>query len=690
MKVLKLDTLEGSSAVPDSLTAVHDDLTVICGEDSLVVPKDPAEVDAVIGRGDCSPGAALINMMLGWRTHPHTYLIPCWFPIEKKALDRNCLWPRLAIDRFDGECDAANLDTWLRDITEWQQSRMQFTNNGTIEERSALELAASLSLRRASGVLSVFDDEGAGGRFLFCDGNLVSGNLKHLRSAEAFYEFLCMAGGGYEWENSLKLTGDGDPRPLSQVIPEALRLIHGANLLYHFAPDFDSAIEKTDSESALDDSASAYYEEQREIYGLVKENISISQILEASPLSRPRTMVLLAKWFSLNDIASTRTPREVPEPKCRVLIVDDSPLMCRALEGIFSGDPRLEPAGVAHDGMEALRLIGETNPDVVTLDLQMPKMDGLSTLKHILIREPKPVVVLSAFTKETSRQTYESFKFGAVDVLTKPANGAAVHSEAFQVQELCDRVFDASQVHLHAVKYIRRKKLSGADVTKPPAKTSTANAENLLLVLCGEGGFPSLIKLVFAVRDPEHIPPTVVGTAMPARVVEALVFNLQKDTQIPMEVVSGPRTLEPGVLYFLPNEKSWGFLREAERIRIEGGNAPHGKDRFFDALLASAAESLGPHAVAVLLSGTGQDGLEGLRQCLQAGGRGFALCPYACLRPDLPQKAIEQGYATELKTISDLAELFDGVPWPNQNMTQKQTTEQPALDGNWKEHPTWD
>ncbi len=95
----------------------------------------------------------------------------------------------------------------------------------------------------------------------------------------------------------------------------------------------------------------------------------------------------------------------------------------RSAAKYFGLDSRFEIVGVAHDGVEALALIEKLKPDVVTLDIQMPRMDGLTALKHIMIRDPRPVVVLSAFTKQTSRLTYESFKYGAVDVCTKPSKG---------------------------------------------------------------------------------------------------------------------------------------------------------------------------------------------------------------------------------------------------------------------------
>ena len=658
MKVLILDTRGKNPSLHDCLTGTRADISIIREEDSLTIPKDPAGVDVIIAGEECTPGSELNDMVLGWRAHPHTYLIPVWFPVDRKTFEKTSLWPGLAIDRFDRDYDSRSFEDWLTAVTEWQQSRMHFSGSGTLDARSALELATSLCLRRASGVLSVFDDEGGKGRMEFREGSLTSASLRHLRDREAFFEFLCMSRGAFTWESSSASPTEGALQPLSQLICDGLEQIREGNLLYRFSPDFDARIRKTESQSALDDSATASFPEQNTIYGLIEGNLSINQILEASPLSRPSTMTVLARWFSLTDITTiSQGPAEAEpvEPPCNVLVVDDSALMCKALQGIFSADPRLRIAGIAHDGMEALRLIGECKPDVVTLDLQMPKMDGLTTLKHILIRDPRPVVVLSAFTRETSSQTYESFKYGAVDVLAKPAGGSGAAFES-EHRELCDRVFQASRVQLGAIQYIRRRKRS-AELESQHESASPDG--NVTIVLCGAGGFPSLLRLIFSISDPGRMPLTLVGLAMSRRAVEALVVNLKKDTPVPVNEVSAAGPLDRNGCYFLSMERGYRLAGDENRLLIEqNGTHPHGRQAF-DTLLESAAEALGPRLAAVLISGTGEDGIEGMRRVRSAGGLGLALSPEVCIRPDLSRKVIALGYAGEVKTIDELAGWFD-------------------------------
>jgi len=657
MNVLILSEPSNKPAV-EELTAAMGDLNIIHGDDVLGVPKDPARVDVIIGCGDCSPGSALNDFMLGWRTHPHTCLIPCWFQVEKKVFEQNGIWPRLAIDRFDPDFHTEALSEWLPAVSEWQQNRMHFNNNGSLEARSALELATSLYLRRASGVLSVIDNGGAEGIFHFSDGNLISAVMEHLRDIEAFYEFLCMSCGWYTWESKTNLPNQSEPQSISRLIAAGLQSIQDANLLFYFITDFDCTITTTESQSSLDDSATASFQEQKQLYALIEGNVPVSQIIQSSPLSRPSTMAILAKWFSLEDITIRKTPAE---SRCRVLVVDDSPLMCRALQTIFTEDPRIELAGIAHDGLEALRLIGEYKPDVVTLDLQMPKMDGLTALKHIMIRNPKPVVVVSAFTRETSPQTYEAFRYGAVDVLAKPSGKDAAVLER-EARELRDRVAQAARVRIEAAQYIRRRPNAVGAPARSNGNGCGGVGADSLIVVCGDGGFSLLLKVFFALSGLHEPPSVVCSTALSARAIQALVPCLAADCGLaitpfcPPGGVLAPRTSVVGSREhpFRPVEANGAIT--LEMVKTNGSVRP------FDALLSGAAEILGKSAVALLISGEGEDGIDGMRRIREVGGRAFVLSPEMCPKQDLPRKILMEGCAVELKTVSAIVAELAACP----------------------------
>jgi two-component system chemotaxis response regulator CheB len=691
MKILLLDSENIHLRRLQEFSCLIDNAIIITGEEIDNYSSDSIIIDIIIGVGDFSTGSKLLDQLLSWRTHPYTYLVPCWLATNNYHFTRNCLWPALAIDCYQAELEPQTFCEWLINVAEWQQNRMHLASCNSLKAHSTLELSTALALRKASGKLTVFDEEGGEGSFVFQGGGLAAASLRHLSGTDAFFEFFSWSQGSYCWEpaNSAQ-PGEGAPA-LDLLIQDGLRLMRESNLLFHFVHDLQHPIKRTESESALDDSATPHFAARREIYYLIDGKISCNQIVDASPLSRPRTMSILAQWFSLGDITMARDawpsgaparrspppepaeapllPAEQPVAPRRLLIVDDSHLMCKALRDIFDQDPRFEIAGIAHDGVEALSLIARHQPDVVTLDMQMPRMDGLTALKHIMIRDPRPVVILSAFTKETSQLTYESFKYGAVDVVTKPAKGQGRQMES-AAQDLRDRVAEASCVRLEAAQYIRCKR-SRRNVQGPPSPSRSKPAEELpgtpwvVLIGCGNGGFPALLKLLFTAAF-ATLPAMVTCMAMPKRVVEALAPNLAKDCPGNIQQLAPGVALEPGVHYIYSYEEYFHLLRDGAQIMPELDVHAPDLQSPVDHLFGKAAEALGARVAALVLSGTGEDGLEGLRAVKRNGGQTFVLSPEACLKPDLPRKVLANGYAREAKSVVELARLLDDCQRPQE------------------------
>jgi two-component system chemotaxis response regulator CheB len=710
MKILLLDPTNACTETLRTFPCVLDEVTIITGEQVDNYSADSSTIDIIIGSGEFGNGSRVIDQLLTWRTHPYTYLVPCWIAMDKAAFTGTCLWPRLAIDHFSPELADQGFCDWLTRVAEWQQTRMHLEGYNTLQRHSALELITSLALRKASGKISVFDEEGGEGYFLFRSGCLAEGQVKHLSGADALFEFMSWLHGSYGWEGGGQVAALDQDQPLDLLIADGLRIMRDANLLYHFLPDLHEPLQRTESQSALHDGAAPFFAARKEIYSLIDGSVSTVQLVEASPLSRPRTMGLLAEWFSLGDIAGVASashplpvPETVPsalvsdadlvEPESvlfdkesleaalqepvelypiseeppavvhRLLIVDDSALMRRALQDIFSKDPRFEVVGVGHDGMEGLDLVERLKPDVVTLDIQMPRMDGLTALKHIMIRDPRPVVILSAFTKETAQVTYESFKYGAVDVCSKPVKGKIQDMEAEQ-RELLDRVAQAACVHLEAAQYIRRGRKRGGAPSPATALASAdadvSSASRVVLIGCGAGGFPSLLKLMFAFSGEDPTSATVACMAMPARVVEALLPNLQKDCARKVVGLTHGSSLEPGACHLYSYDSCFRLQTVDNVIQadleadLSNGPGP------MDYLFQSAARTFGERVTACVLSGIGDDGLAGLQAVKEHGGRGYVLSPHACLKQDLPRRVLELGNAVEVRTVGDMARMLWG------------------------------
>lgn len=663
MKILLLDPGRTVTETVEQIACAFDDLKVVDPERSGASPADPRGIDVIIGVEDPSGQGRIRDLLLSWRTNPHTCLVPCWVHSQGEPVLKRCLWPRLAIDRFDTTLETSTLCNWLSQVSEWQQTRMNIGVSYALSEHSALELATSLSLRNATGRLAVFDNEGNEGTFDFHGGRLMQGSLRHFKGGEAFHEFLSWSCGSYHWNPTQEVAnGREGGESLGVLIPQGLQLLKEANLLYHFIESLDQPITRTESEAALDDGAIPFYREIRKLYHFIQGHVSSRDILEISPISRPRTMGCLAKWFSLGDLRTISQPDS--GPKHRLLIVDDSRFMCKALQSVFETDPRFDIVGVGHDGHDAIRLIEEKQPDVVTLDIQMPRMDGLTALKHIMIRNPRPVVILSAFTKETSRLTYDSFKYGAVDVFAKPASGTleAMDKEA---AELRNRIVQASCVRIEAARVIRRARGNGrheTDTGQPAPKDTSASQNGAIVALCGAGGFPSLLKLLLALPRSSGLPPILVCSALSGKVVEALIPNLRKDSLLRVERIADNTTVGSGTCYLCSHDELVQVQGDASCVRLRVSQPPNGNHRPFDSILRSSADSFEDRTLAVLISGTGDDGVDGMRYVKERGGQALVLSPKACLKPDLAQRVLDEGFAREIANTTELARLLDGYP----------------------------
>ncbi len=658
MNVLLLDPEKKYAEKLRGIAQTIEGAVLIDPDEAGISPSDSANIDLIIGGGSSTGGAAMLDTLLLWRCHPHTCLVPCWVTSGPTFFLKTCSWPHLTIDRFDERLDLRTFLEWVDIVAEWQQNRMQLPMTNRLTNHSPLELATSLALRKATGRLAVFDEEGGEGTFFLRNGCMGNAVLRHLKGAEAFYDFLSWTKGSYQWESTDSVPPSDGSIPIETLLDEGLNLFREANLVFHFIEDLNLPLVKTESESALDDGAVSFFEGQKELYGIIDNEASLLEVIDASPLSRIRTMSCLSKWFSLGDIEVPRADN--PIAKYRLLIVDDSQLMCKALRQVFSADPRFEILGAAHDGVEALSLIGQLEPDVVTLDMQMPRMDGLTTLKHIMVRNPKPVVVVSAFTRATSRLTYESFKYGAIDVLTKPSRGN-VQLATTEDEEIRNRVAQASCVRIEAARYVRRTNRTRAPNAGTGAfPTAAPPGGGFVVIICGSGGFSSLLKLFFSLNGAIRLPPILTSISLPKTAVGALLPNLERDCSLALaELVPPGGLLKPDVSYLCSPENCFHIEEDNGAVSAVADTGCNAGEHALDHLLFSLGDSFGDRASAILLSGAGNDGLEGMGYVRKKGGKTYVLSPEVCLRPDLPRRILQKGFAREVKAMAELASLLE-------------------------------
>ena len=350
---------------------------------------------------------------------------------------------------------------------------------------------------------------------------------------------------------------------------------------------------------------------------------------------------------------TTEDVKEVKEDKkgngsIRVLVVDDSKIISKGISDILSKDSDIEVIDTAADGEEALVKINELNPDVITLDVNMPGMDGLTALKHIMIMKPTPVVMLSAYTQEGANTTFDSLRFGAIDFISKPSSRQDLNLED-QKKVMIEKVRRAAEVKTSTIQHIRVKQKKQEETSVD----SLENAKSIVAMGAALGGYGALLKILPAIPD-EFFSAILVVLYMPKEIVEPFAKYLNQFSPVIVKPAKDGDLIKSGVCY---------ISSDGDYITVEGGgdgarlkvhDRPFDFDHpnSFNMLLISLTESFGDKTLGVVLTGEGTDGHEGATEVKNVGGKIFAQTPETCLSPDMPKKVIDSGLAD--KVVSDV------------------------------------
>ncbi len=341
----------------------------------------------------------------------------------------------------------------------------------------------------------------------------------------------------------------------------------------------------------------------------------------------------------------------MPPQPIKVLIIDDSALVRRVLQERLEREEGIAVVGTAPDPFVAREKILALSPDVLTLDLEMPRMDGLSFLKRLMRFHPLPVVVISSLGQAGGASAVEALRCGAVEVVAKPSGP---HS----LQEL-DGVL-VGKIRAAAAARLR------LPVAEPPAEreslfTAEGNKRRLLLIGSSTGGPPALEHLLG--RFGAHCPPILIAQHMPAGFSRSFAERL--DRQLPMEVreaVHGDE-VRPGLVLIAPG--NFHLLVEARGSRLEAAVKDGPLVRYqrpsVDVLFRSAARAVGRDCVAAILTGMGADGAEGLREIQAQGGWTIAQDEASCTVYGMPREAVRLGAAREIASLSRMAEKLDAA-----------------------------
>jgi two-component system, chemotaxis family, protein-glutamate methylesterase/glutaminase len=314
----------------------------------------------------------------------------------------------------------------------------------------------------------------------------------------------------------------------------------------------------------------------------------------------------------------------MPQDDIRVLVVDDSAVSRAILCDQIEAAPGMSVAGRARDGRAALEKVDTLHPDVITLDLQMPGMDGLAVLDAMLATNPIPVIMVSSLTYAGAAVTLDALERGAVDYVPKPERGGARDQEF--AEELLAKIRGAVNVDVRRMIALRKKRGVVARLPDRPVAKATADAcpkelaDKCIAIGISTGGPPALTQLLAELRPP--MPPIVIVQHMPPQFTGPLAARLNSLSGLSVREANESDTLEPNCVLIAPGGKHLEVARRGARVRAStrDGDPVSGHKPSVDVMMTGAAEAFGPNCLGVIMTGMGRDGVNGCRAIRKAGG----------------------------------------------------------------------
>src|SRR5213082_3248142 len=356
-----------------------------------------------------------------------------------------------------------------------------------------------------------------------------------------------------------------------------------------------------------------------------------------------------------------------PNKKFRVLVVDDSSFMRKVLEVIFSSHDQLQVVGAAKDGREAVSMAESLKPDVISMDINMPHVDGLQATAEIMTTNPKPIVIVSSESREGAASTLRALELGAIEFVAKPSSGIDLDMQTVK-EELLRKVRMAAKVRVVRTATRLASTIQGAGgAAKPasapkasprPAAGSSSDQRFPVVVLAASTGGPAIMRIApgFTRDFPAAI---ILVQHMPATFTSQYAVQLAEFTEIRVKEAESNESLAPGTLYICPGGQ---HLRVTSSGRIQLDDTPgriNGYLPNMDVTMESVAAYAGPLSIAAVLTGMGNDGTNGARAIKSAGGLVLAQDEATCVIFGMPAEIIKAGVVDQVLSIDDIYQAIE-------------------------------
>ena len=359
----------------------------------------------------------------------------------------------------------------------------------------------------------------------------------------------------------------------------------------------------------------------------------------------------------------------------RVLVVDDSSLMLRLLSEIINKDAELRVVGTASHGYEAVRKAEKLRPDVITMDVNMPHMDGLTAVEHIMTIAPTPILMISSLTREGAEATLKALDFGAIDFVPKPSGYVSLDIGDL-ANEILAKIKLAAKIRVvrtvkHSDISSSERRVSPKNKPKPDKDVDIEDAifhyvlsrssgniysyDRVVVIGCSTGGPQALNEILF--RFPLNFPaPILVAQHMPEKFTEKLAEQLDRRIELHVVEAKNGMKLQKGVVYIAPGAYNMKVLSDRTITLFAGDGNASQPCPSVDMLMMSAALVFGGQVVGVLLTGMGDDGALGMNAIKDAGGPTIAQDEESSLVFGMPKMAIEAGCVDSIVPLSKMAD----------------------------------
>ncbi|MCU4163235.1 protein-glutamate methylesterase/protein-glutamine glutaminase [Carboxylicivirga caseinilyticus] len=349
------------------------------------------------------------------------------------------------------------------------------------------------------------------------------------------------------------------------------------------------------------------------------------------------------------------------EKKIRVLVVDDSAVVRQSLSSILESDPDIEVMGTAADPIIAVKKIMKEIPDVITLDIEMPRMDGLTFLRKIMSQHPIPVVVISSLTSEGTEVAMKALEYGASEIIGKPAMNAAQFINESKIM-LCDAVKAASHVKLKRRKIaepvitkVQPKLSADVIIDKAPTFNRIISTEKVIVLGASTGGTEAIRSFLKVL--PDKMPGIAIVQHMPEGFTKSFANSLNNICGLEVKEAEQGDRLYQGRVLIAPGNKHMLLKRIGKEYSVDVKEGPlvNRHRPSVDVLFRSAARYAGNNATGILLTGMGNDGAKGLLELKEAGAHTIAQDEASSVVFGMPKEAIKLGAADEILSLEKIA-----------------------------------